>query len=270
MYSSRTLLWASSNVTLPSMSSPKMPLAMILAISTSKPSGWPLSALLPNRGWSNLVPTVILPFCWRAAMVVPAANVGGGAAVPPLLLELSLPHAGAASSARLTTATIKYLRIAGFLSVLSAASVVSVGRPGPAGAPGGSVREDLAQKIAGACRAGGGEEGRGLALLHDAPAVQEDDPAGGVAGEAHLVGHDHHGRALGGQFGHHVEHLGDHLGIEGGRGLVEEHHGRVHGQGPGDGRPLLLTPGELRRVALGLVGDAHPFEQGHRLLAGGG
>ena len=36
---------------------------MILAISTSKPSGWPDRPLSPNRGWSNFVPIVIFWAC---------------------------------------------------------------------------------------------------------------------------------------------------------------------------------------------------------------
>ena len=35
--------------------------AMILPISTSKPSGSPLGPRRPNSGWSNLVPMVMLP-----------------------------------------------------------------------------------------------------------------------------------------------------------------------------------------------------------------
>ena len=41
---------------------PKMPTAICLAISTSKPSSWPVVGFFrPNPGWSNLVPTLILP-----------------------------------------------------------------------------------------------------------------------------------------------------------------------------------------------------------------
>ena len=35
----------------------------------------------------------------------------------------------------------------------------------------------------------------------------------------------------------------------------------LHGQRAGDGDPLLLAAGELRRVLVGLVGDADPLEQ---------
>ncbi len=38
---------------------------------------------------------------------------------------------------------------------------------------------------------------------------------------------------------------------------------RLHGQGPGDGHALLLAAGEFGGVFVGLLVDAHPFEQGH-------
>jgi hypothetical protein len=60
---------------------------------------------------------------------------------------------------------------------------------------------------------------------------------------------------------HHVEHLVDHLGVEGRGGLVEEHDLGVHGQRPGDRHALLLAAGELRRVLGGLIFDADPLEQ---------
>src|SRR5436853_3977265 len=101
------LLWASLR------EPPKMAWAMSLAISTSKPSTLPvLGFFWPRPGWSNLVPTTILPLACRFAMVEPAANVGlvvvGPDVVldwPPLLVSvfLSLPHADAISD-RPTTA----------------------------------------------------------------------------------------------------------------------------------------------------------------------
>ncbi len=50
--------------------------AMILPISTSKPSGSPLGPRRPNSGWSNLVPIVMLPLSDSLAIVVPASNSG--------------------------------------------------------------------------------------------------------------------------------------------------------------------------------------------------
>src|SRR3712207_8428124 len=40
---------------------------------------------------------------------------------------------------------------------------------------------------------------------------------------SHLVGDDQHGHALAGEVGHHLQHLADHLRVERGGGLVEEH-----------------------------------------------
>jgi hypothetical protein len=55
-----------------------------------------------------------------------------------------------------------------------------------------------------------------------------------------------------GQARHHVEHLVDHLGVQGRGGLVEEHDLGVHRQASGDRHPLLLAAGQLGRVLVGL------------------
>ena len=46
--------------------------------------------------------------------------------------------------------------------------------------------------------------------------------------------------------------------------LVEQHHLRVHGQRAGDRDALLLAAGQLRRVLVGLVGDARPGRAARR------
>ena len=61
-----------------------------------------------------------------------------------------------------------------------------------------------------------------------------------------------------GEADHDVEHLGDHLGVERGGRLVEQHQLRLHRERPGDRDALLLAAGELRRHLLRLVGDTRP------------
>ena len=56
----------------------------------------------------------------------------------------------------------------------------------------------------------------------------------------------------------HTPQLRAHLGVEGAEGLVEQQHLGLDGQGPGQGHALALAPRELRRVAVGQVGDARP------------
>jgi hypothetical protein len=63
--------------------------------------------------------------------------------------------------------------------------------------------------------------------------------------------------------GHHVEDLLDHLGVERGGGLVEQHDLGLHRQRAGDGGSLLLAAGELGGVLVPLVGDAHALQQRH-------
>jgi hypothetical protein len=93
------------------------------------------------------------------------------------------------------------------------------------------------------------------AHLDDLAVGHEHDPVADGAGEAHLVGDDDHRHPRLGQLDHDVEDLFDHLGVEGRGGLVEQHHLGLHGQGPGDGDPLLLATGELARILAGLLGD---------------
>ena len=98
------------------------------------------------------------------------------------------------------------------------------------------------------------------ALDHDA-VVHEYQGVPHLAGEAHLVGDHDHGHAVGSQAPHHVEHVPHQLGVEGRGGLVEEHELGRHGQGPGDGHPLLLAAGQLVGVRGHLVGQSHPLEE---------
>ena len=93
------------------------------------------------------------------------------------------------------------------------------------------------------------------------PLVHEHDLVADLAGEAHLVGDDDHRHPLRGQLAHHVEDLLDQLGVEGARHLVEQHHVRVHGQGPRDRHPLLLAAREALGVLVHLVGEADPGQQ---------
>src|SRR5690606_18625093 len=95
-------------------------------------------------------------------------------------------------------------------------------------------------------------------LLDDLAVGHEHHPVGGAAREAHLVGAAGHRHALGGQRGHHVQNLLDHLRVQGRGRLVEHEHLGLHRQGAGDGDPLLPPAGELRRVLVRLVGDTDP------------
>ena len=88
----------------------------------------------------------------------------------------------------------------------------------------------------------------GRALLDDLAPVHEDDAIGDRAGKSHLVRDAQHGHAGAGQLDHDVEHLLDHLGIERGRRLVEQHDARVHAQRARDGDALLLAARELAGI----------------------
>src|SRR5450759_1357486 len=107
----------------------------------------------------------------------------------------------------------------------------------------------------------------GVTLLDDHTAVHEDYAIGDFAGEAHLMGHHDHGRALSGQLAHHGENLPDELGVKSRGGLVEEHQLRLHGHGASDGDSLLLATRELGGIGRGLVLQTNSREQCDRMLA---
>src|SRR5688572_6919466 len=98
--------------------------------------------------------------------------------------------------------------------------------------------QDLSQELARAFLARIAEELYWWRLLHDHAAVHEEDTAGHLTREAHLVGYHHHGHTVAREVAHDVEHLLDHLGVERARRLIEEHDARIHGQSARDGDAL--------------------------------
>ncbi len=107
-----------------------------------------------------------------------------------------------------------------------------------------------------------GQDGAGVAGFDDGAVVHEDEGVAGFAGEAHFVGDDDHGHAVGGEVAHDVEDFADEFGVQGGGGFVEEHEFGAHGQGAGDRDALLLAAGELAGVGGGLVGQPDAGQQG--------
>ena len=86
----------------------------------------------------------------------------------------------------------------------------------------------------------------------------EIDLVGDLAREAHLVGDDHAGHALLGEFADRHQHLLDGLGIERRRHLVEQHHVRIHRERARDRDALLLAAGQLARIGVLLALRAAP------------
>ena len=84
------------------------------------------------------------------------------------------------------------------------------------------------------------------------PRVEKAHAVGDVACEAHLVRRDDHRHPTGRELADHLEHLGDQLGVERARHLVEEHQLGLHGERPHD-RDALLLPA---REPVGILGRA--------------
>src|SRR3954452_2400103 len=80
-----------------------------------------------------------------------------------------------------------------------------------------------------------------LADLGDPPVVQEGDPVGDLAGEAHLVGRGQHRHPRLFQLADRRQHLADQLRVEGACDLVEQQRPRSPDQRPDDRHPLLLA-----------------------------
>ena len=116
----------------------------------------------------------------------------------------------------------------------------------------------------------GVEDLLGRAGLDDAAGVEEAHRFGDLAGEAHLVGGDHHRHAARPKVANDVEDLADELGVERRGDLVEQHHVGVHRQRPGDGDALLLATGQLIGIGVRLGAETQTIEQLCRLLGGGG
>src|SRR3954466_6525829 len=113
-----------------------------------------------------------------------------------------------------------------------------------------------------------GEELLRRRLFDDLAAVPEHHGVGHAPREAHLVRHADHGHALAPEVLHDVQHLLDHLRIERGGRLVEEHDLRPHGERTRDGDALLLSARELAGIFVRLLGDANALEQVHGERAG--
>src|SRR6478736_2858919 len=198
-------------------------LATYFATSTSKPV-YSVPFFRPRPGWSNLMPTFRPP---APALAELLASEPVSPASEPQAASVS------ASAAAAATAPVRRVFIGAFLP----------GGAADAGCPAGcscwwSVAEDLPQELLGTIAGGVREELVGRGLLDDPAVGHEDDAVRGAAGEAHLVGDDDHGHAGVGQLDHHVEHLGDHLRVQGRGRLVEEHHLGIHRERAGGGDPM--------------------------------
>ena len=108
--------------------------------------------------------------------------------------------------------------------------------------------DDPVEELARPGLVGLGEDLGRRPLLEDPARVEEADAVRDVAGEAHLVGRDDHRHAARRELADDVEHLGDELGVERGRDLVEQQEVRLHRERPHDRHPLLLAAREAVRV----------------------
>src|SRR5579872_6184676 len=125
------------------------------------------------------------------------------------------------------------------------------------------LSQDLTEKKLGPRVLRMSEEIRRRVRLDDLPRIHEDDAVGHFPGKAHFVGDDEHRHAFPGEVDHGVEHFLYHFRVERRGRLVKQHDLWIHGQGPCDGHPLLLSAGQLRWIFAGLVRDLDPLQIFH-------
>ena len=120
---------------------------------------------------------------------------------------------------------------------------------------------DLAQELADPLVLGVGEEMLRRTLLDDLTVGHEDHPVGHLAGEAHLVGDDHHRDVLFvGQIDHDIQHFLNGLRVQRTGRLIEQDDLGLCAQRPRNGDALLLAAGKLGRVDVRLIPQAHDFQ----------
>src|SRR5262245_11558751 len=101
--------------------------------------------------------------------------------------------------------------------------------------------EDLTEERLRALVLGCVEEHLRLADLDDLAGIHEDDLIRDLTGKSHLVRDADHRHPLFREREHRVEHLLDHLRVECGRRLVEQHDLRVHAERSRNRHTLLLA-----------------------------
>ena len=71
------------------------------------------------------------------------------------------------------------------------------------------------------------------------------------------MGDDQHGQTLLRELEHNVEYLANHLRVQRRGDLIEEHHLRMHLEGPHDRDTLLLSTGQHTRISAFLIGESN-------------
>ena len=93
------------------------------------------------------------------------------------------------------------------------------------------------------------------------PSSRKQTRCGDVAREGHLVRGDQHRHAALGELAHEAQYLGDQLGVERARDLVEEQQLGPHRERAHDRDALLLTARQAVGIVVALVGRAEAREQ---------
>ena len=106
----------------------------------------------------------------------------------------------------------------------------------------------------------------GVGVAGDPAVLQSDDAGGVLLGQLRVMG-DHDDQPVPGHLLQKLHHLHAGLAVQRAGGLVGQEDVRVVDEGPGDGHPLHLPAGHLRRHLVQLVPQPHLFQRLHRPAA---
>src|SRR5258708_5933730 len=241
--------------------------ATYLATSTSNPEYCPDELCSPRPGWSGFTPIFsTLSFLALSTMELLLLPPHADRAIPNVVTAATT--AAIILSERIVTFTPRSDESIRARATLNRGGLRCLRYLPRLCTPCQSVSQDLGKEVPGAIGPWLGEELIRGAVLDYLAIGHEGDPVGGATREAHLVRHHDHRYAFIGQPSHDIQHLFDHLGVQGGGGLVEKHELRPHGKSPGDRGTLLLATRQLRGILACLTLDPHTREQIHSLRLG--
>src|SRR6202453_1573856 len=120
--------------------------------------------------------------------------------------------------------------------------------------------ESSGDVIVGLAALGRREDLRGRTDLDELSEVHEPGYVGHPRGLLQVMG-DYHDTVLFAQRLQGLLDLQRRDGVERGGGLVEQQHFRLHGDGPGDAKPLLLSARQAAAVGVQLVLDFVPYSR---------
>ena len=100
-----------------------------------------------------------------------------------------------------------------------------------------------------------------ITLLNDIPVFHVHHTAGGFTRHFHFVGNDNLRNVGFRQLANNADDLGGDFRVQRGGGFIKQQYRRFHHQRTGNGHALLLTTGQVQRVAVAVGLEAQTLQQ---------